>query len=92
MAGASTEAKRRDVERKKRMFASMDRIIYPNESISTKSGKCIQKMKVKSKHMLGDVIIAMTAKQIGATVWTTDKDFERIKESMDFKLRVFKGQ
>ena len=92
LAGASNETKRNDVDRKKRIFSDMGRIIYPDESISMKAGKTIQKMNVKSKHILGDVIIAMSAKSIGATVWTMDKDFERIKESQDFKLKVFEDQ
>jgi len=92
LAGANTEAKRRDVDRKKRIFSNLDRILVPDESISTKAGNTIQVMGEKSKNILGDVLIAMSAKAIGAFVWTVDKDFERIKQAHDFNLKVFEVQ
>ena len=74
------------------MFSAMNRIIFPDEIISSEAGKTIQKLGEKSKHILGDMIIAMSAKSIGATVWTIDKDFERIRDAKDFKLKVYEDQ
>jgi predicted nucleic acid-binding protein len=74
------------------MFSAMNRIIYPDETISSEAGKTIQKMGVKSKDILGDTIIAMSAKSIGATVWTMNKDFDKIRDVKEFKLKIFEPQ
>jgi len=73
-----------------------NKIITPTQHDYIDSGNILAKLQSekgydlkKSYHISNDVLIALSARRIGATVFTQNKrDFETIKEFKDFKLQV----
>lgn len=72
------------------------KIITPTQHDYIEAGKILAKLQSekgydlkKSYHITNDVLIALCARRIGATVFTQNKrDFETIKEFKDFKLQT----
>lgn len=75
-------------------FDSLDRLIIPEASDWQKTGMIIAKIGKKYgfedtflSKMTNDVLIALSARRVGAVVVTNNtKDFLRIKEFVDFKV------
>ena len=75
-------------------FEDLDRLVVPDASDWQKTGKVVAKLgkkygfeeKFLSK-ITNDVLIALSARRIGAIVVTNNtKDFLKIKEFVDFKI------
>jgi predicted nucleic acid-binding protein len=72
------------------------KIITPTQHDYIDSGKILAKLQSekgydlkKSYHITNDVLIALSARRVGATVFTQNKkDFETIKEFKDFTLQI----
>jgi predicted nucleic acid-binding protein len=89
LAGAHSKIQKREVLKFISHYEDADRIISPTHSACLQAGKCIEKLSIPSKAILGDSLIAMSAKSIGAQVWTINsKDFNLIKKTIPFKLNV----
>jgi predicted nucleic acid-binding protein len=93
-AGAFDNSSIKLLDRMYDTFENLGRIVVPKASDWQKAGKIIsslgQKYGFEDKllaRITNDVLIALSARQIGALVVTHNiKDFLRIKEFADFKL------
>ena len=89
IAGAHTKQQQKELTKFISHYENAKRIIHPNHSICVIAGKCIEKLKIPTKNILGDTLIAMSAKSIGAEVWTVNrKDFIAINTVNKFKLNL----
>ena len=90
IAGARTKQQQRELGKFISHYEEANRVIFPNHSICLLAGKCIEMLNVPSKNILGDTLIAMSARSIGAEVWTINrKDFTAINTVNKFKLHFF---
>jgi hypothetical protein len=93
-AGAFDNASIKLLDRMYDTFESLGRLAVPDASGWQKAGKIIarlsQKYGFEDKYLAkitNDVLIALSARQIGAIVVTNNaRDFLRIKEFVDFKV------
>lgn len=78
-------------------FSSMNRLIIPDAADWQRTGKVVAQLGKKYgfedvflSRIANDILIAATARKIGAAVVTNNlKDFQRIQEYIDFK--IYKG-
>ena len=88
IAGAHSKPQKREIFKFISHYENAERIIAPSHNICLQAGKIIEKLNTTSKSILGDALIAMSAKSIGAEVWTTNiKDFASLKKAHTFKLK-----
>lgn len=93
-AGALDKASNRLLDRIFRTFDKVDRMITPDGSDWQKAGKILAKLgkkygfeEIRLSRLLNDILIALSARKIGATIFTRNqKDYLRIKEFVDFKI------
>ncbi len=96
LAGAFSKSDIAIVNNLIKIAHASNKIITPNQHDYHESGIILSKLQLekgydlkKSHHITNDVLIAMSARRIGATVVTQNKrDFETIKEIKDFKLQI----
>lgn len=87
-AGAKSSKSQKNVEVLWARYKKIDRILSPSVQGYKNSGKLIQKMTDQRKDVMSDVLIAVSARESGAEVWTCDKDFLRILDHLDFKVKM----
>ena len=75
-------------------FIKLGRLVVPSSTTQTLIGKACQKLHSIGRldpanpRIYNDVCIALLARQIGATVVTTNiSDFKKIHQAVDFKFR-----
>src|SRR4030042_5552439 len=93
-AGALDNSSVKLLDRLYKTFDNLDRLVVPEASDWQKTGKIIAKLSqqygFEEKFLAkktNDVLIALSARQIGAVVVTNNvKDFLRIKEFVDFEI------
>jgi predicted nucleic acid-binding protein len=91
-AGARTKGGRLAVDRLVRAYASGDRLVTPSQGVFERAGSVLRRLKVagrevRSAAFVSDVLIALTARAIGATVVTANmSDFESIRLIDPFAL------
>jgi predicted nucleic acid-binding protein len=91
-AGARAPAGRSAVDRLVRAYAAGDRLIAPSLAVFERAGSLLRRCKlagreVRSAAFVNDVLIALTARTIGATVITSNLgDFEAIRQIEPFAL------
>ncbi len=75
-------------------FIKLGRLVVPSSTTQTLIGKACQKLRSIGRldpanpRIYNDVCIALLARQIGATVVTTNiSDFKKIHQAVDFKFR-----
>lgn len=80
------------------LLSALNRIIIPDQSTLFSSGQVCQKLRSKGKldpvnpKHYNDITIALLARQIGATVLTTNKkDFKVIQSAVDVKCEFIKA-
>jgi hypothetical protein len=89
-AGAGTPAARRAVGQLARVFERSGRLSPPPPGAWRRAGAVLRELRAKGREtrrasLVHDVLIALTAREIGATVITGDvSDFEVIYELVDF--------
>ena len=77
-----------------RPYAEAGRILSPSASIFHRAGQVLRGLRARGREvrrasLVGDVLIALTARANGATVWTADADdFEAIRAIAPFFLRL----
>jgi predicted nucleic acid-binding protein len=80
-------------------FARLDRVITPDRQVWFEAAQALQQIGHRHSfeatglaRLTHDVLIAFSARKIGATVFTRNqRDFERIREIRHFELRVYKA-
>ena len=95
-----TARNRRVVERLERDFDRAGRILVPNLSDWTQSGKVLARLAAKYDYeqigkgrLTNDALIAMSAGRMGITVVTTNlRDFSKLAEFRSFRWRVHPPQ
>lgn len=96
-AGAKDQPSAQLLERLYRTFDRLDRVVTADKQIWFEAGKILQQFGLRHgfeatglARLSHDVLIALTARKIGAVVFTRDQsDFERIRQFRDFQLRVY---
>ena len=79
-----------------RTFDRLNRVVTPDKQVWFEAGEVLQQFGTRYgfeekglARLSHDVLIALTARKIGAVVYTSNlKDFERIRALRDFQLRV----
>lgn len=88
-AGARTRAQQRSLEKMLSAYEDSGRVITPNHQIYRDAGDVIAKLGIPTKKILGDALIVISARSIGAEVWTKNEaDFEMIRKVRSFKLKI----
>ena len=96
LAGAFTRADISIIENLIKTAQKSRKIIPPTQHEYIEAGKILAKFQSekgydfkKNYQLTNDVLIALSARRIGATVFTQNRrDFETIKEFKDFKLQI----
>jgi len=93
-AGVVSRRTERALDQLVRPYAEAGRILSPSASIFDRAGQVLRALRARGREvrrasLLGDVLIALTARANGATVWTADAaDFEAIRAIAPFVLRL----
>lgn len=92
--GAATRPARRLLDQLVRAHAGTRRLVAPSAMVFDEAGLVLRALRmggrdVRRASLVNDVLIALTARSIGATLYTTDRgDFEAIRRVRDFALEV----
>lgn len=92
-AGLRTRRDRLAVDGIARAYAKAARIVCPTPAIFAEAGGLLAKLarqgvEVRRASIVNDVLIALSARSIGATVVTRDVDFQRIRALAPFALEL----
>ena len=95
-AGARDRFTGRQLQKVYRTFDRLNRVVTPDKQVWFEAGEVLQQFGTRYgfeekglARLSHDVLIALTARKIGAVVYTRNlKDFERIRALRDFQLRV----
>jgi predicted nucleic acid-binding protein len=93
-AGAATRPARRLLDRLVRAHSASSRLVAPSPTVFDEAGLVLRALKmagreVRRASLVNDVLIALTARTMGATLCTADAgDFEAIRRVRDFALEV----
>jgi len=96
LAGAFRTVDKRAVQRMTTPFVRLDRVLVPAHRVYEDTGRVLQRLQesmhydlAKAHSLVGDVLIALSARTIGATVITQNgKDFSAIHRVRPFELLV----
>ncbi len=91
--GATTPRARRAVDELVGAYRGGRRIIVPTAAAFDDAGRVLRELKsqgieVRRASLVNDVLIAESARAIGATVITRDGDYEILKGALQFGLQV----
>ena len=95
--GVTTRAAHRAVERIVRAHAAARRIVAPSGSLFDEAGGVLRNLRragrdIGRASLVHDVLIALTARSTGATVYTLDEgDFEAIRAIRRFRLEIVRA-
>jgi predicted nucleic acid-binding protein len=93
-AGAITRRARQRLDQLVRAHAAAGRLVAPSPARFDEAGLALRALRlagqeIRRASLVNDLLIALTARQIGATVCTCDiGDFEAIRRIRDFSLRA----
>jgi predicted nucleic acid-binding protein len=93
-AGAGTRAARHGVDELVRAYGAGGRLIAPPEGAFDRAGTVLRRLRlagheVRSASLVADVLIALSARSVGATVVTANvADFESIRDIEPFALEA----
>lgn len=93
-AGATTLPARRAVDHLSRAYRSAGRIVAPDAEVFDHAGRTLRRLREAGREVrraslvndVNDVLIALSARSLGATVLTADEDYDAIRAVLDFKL------
>ena len=96
LAGAFRVHDKRLVQRMTAPFAKVDRVMVPSARVYEDAGNVLQRLQrlhhydlARSHSLVGDVLIALSARSMGATVFTQNReDFEAIRRIRYFDLVI----
>ena len=91
--GAGTLPARRAVDQLVRGYEASGRHVEPARALFDGAGRTLRRLKERGREirrasLVGDVLIAHTARSLGAAILTGDRDFETIRSVLDFELEV----
>ncbi len=91
--GARALPARRALNQLVRAYRSGDRLVVPDADVFSRAGELLQRLRdsgreIRRASLVNDVLIALCARSIGATVLTSDQDFEAIGDVLDFRFRL----
>lgn len=91
--GARTPRARRAVDELVRAYRGGRRIVVPTARAFDEAGRALRELRdrgveVRRASLVNDVLIAQSARAIGAMVITRDRDYETLKAVFDFGLQV----
>lgn len=97
-AGACSSSDRRLVQRVERAFAKAGRILVPSRTVFVEAGDALRRLKadrgfhIETSHsIVADVLIALSARSIGATVVTqNERHYRAIQAVRPFQLVIIK--
>jgi len=95
-AGAVLRADRRRVRRLETAFERAGRILAPSKALFAEAGDTLRRLQIEAGYNIGgshsvanDVLIALSARSIGATVVTqNERDYRAIERIRSFRLTV----
>jgi predicted nucleic acid-binding protein len=90
--GATMLPARRALDQLVRAYRTAGRIVAPDREVFDQAGRTLQRLReegreIRRASLVDDVLIALTARSIGATMLTADEDYEVIRSVVDFKLQ-----
>jgi predicted nucleic acid-binding protein len=90
--GATMLPARRALDQFVRAYRKAGRIVAPDSEVFDQAGRALQRLReagreIRRASFVDDVLIALTARSIGATMVTADEDYEVIHSVIDFKLQ-----
>ncbi len=91
--GARTLPARRAVDQLVRAYRSARRLVAPDAALFDDAGRTLRTLRdqgreVRRSSLLGDVLIAHTARSLGARLLTADRDFEAVRRVLDFEMEI----
>jgi predicted nucleic acid-binding protein len=92
--GAVTRQARRLLDQLVRAHVTSARLVAPPAPVFDEAGRVLRALRVAGREvrqasLVNDVLIALTARQMGATLYTADAgDFEAIRQVRDFGLEI----
>ena len=91
--GARTLPARRAVDQLIRGYRAAGRIVAPDAPLFDEAGAALRRLREKGAEIrrasfVDDVLIALSARSLGATLMTMDADFEAIARVVDFRLEM----
>lgn len=95
--GAVTRPARRLFDQLVRAYAASARVVAPSPSVFDEAGLVLRALRLAGREvrhaaLVNDVLIALTTRQIGATLYTANgDDFSAIRRIRDFNLEVVKA-
>ena len=96
--GATMLPARRALDQLVRAYRTTGRLLAPRDEVFDQAGRTLQRRRetgreIRRASLVNDVLIALTARSLGATMVTADEDYEVIRSVVDFKLqRVSPGE
>lgn len=92
-AGASTTRARRAVDELVRPYQASKRILVPSAPAFDEAGRILRELQrrgteVRRAPLVNDTLIAQSARAIGATVITRDRDYETLRTASAFDLQL----
>ncbi|MBX7113556.1 MAG: PIN domain-containing protein [Myxococcaceae bacterium] len=93
-AGAFTARAGRALDGLFGVYHRVNRIVGPSLQVFDQCGRTLKTLRrrgrgIRRASLVNDVLIAVTARSIGATVFTSDgSDFEAINEAFSFDLEI----
>jgi predicted nucleic acid-binding protein len=96
-AGATVLPARRALDQLVRAYRLGGRIVAPYAEMFDHAGRALQRLRqggreVRRASLVNDVLIALTARSIGATLLTADEDYRAIAAVIDFRLERVPAQ
>jgi predicted nucleic acid-binding protein len=91
--GAKMLPARRALDQLARAYRTAGRVVVPDTEAFDQAGRTLQKLReggreIRRASLVDDVLIALSARAIGATVFTADEDYQAIRAVVDFKLEM----
>ena len=92
--GASTRPARRLLDHLVRAHAASSRLVAPSTSVFDEAGLVLRALRMAGREvrhaaLVNDVLIALSARRLGATLYTANADdFTAIRRVRDFNLEV----
>jgi predicted nucleic acid-binding protein len=91
--GATMLPARRALDQLVKAYRTSGRLVLPDMGVFDRAGRTLQRLReegheIRGASLVNDVVIALSARSLGATVLTTDQDFETIRSVLDFGLQM----
>ena len=96
-AGATTASARKAIAHLSGAFERTNRLLPPSTTAWARAGTLLRKLRqggreIRRSSLVHDLLIALTARDIGATVFTSDEsDFASIRKYLDFSFEVIRA-